>query len=104
MNIALNPVAGFTQAFFQLLRRSRVAASQVTMIPAIGNMHDIQKGATLVVDNPLHREVVCLQGLLWITHDRDTKDIMLDAGEHYGVDRSTRMLIHALESARIRLV
>lgn len=104
MNIALHPAAGVTHAFFRLWRKSRVAATRVTMIPAVGNMHDIQKGATLAVANPMHCEVVCLQGSLWITHDGDTKDILLDAGEHHGVDRSTRMLIHALESARVRLV
>lgn len=104
MNIALHPAARVTHSFFRLWRKSRAAATRLTMIPAVGNMHDIQKGATLVVDNPVHRDVACLQGSLWITHDGDTKDILLDAGEHYEVDRRTRMLIHALESARMRLV
>lgn len=60
MNIALHPAARVTHSFFRLWRKSRAAATRLTMIPAVGNMYDIQKGATLVVDNPVHRDVACL--------------------------------------------
>ena len=103
MTTALHPAVHTGHSFPWLWRTSRVAEKGLTMIPVVGNMHDIQKGATLVVHKPQHRDVTCLQGALWITHDGDTKDIVLDAGEHYEADRPTRMLIHALENARIRL-
>ena len=103
MTIALHPTVHTGHSVSRLWRTSRVAEKGLTMIPVVGNMHDIQKGATLVVHKPQHRDVTCLQGALWITHDGDPKDIVLDAGEHYEADRPTRMLIHALENARIRL-
>ncbi len=104
MTIALHPAVHTGHSFPWLWRTSRAAEKGLTMVPVVGNMHDIQKGATLVVHHPVHRDVTCLQGVLWITHDGDSKDIVLDAGGHYEADRPTRMLIHALEDARIRLV
>lgn len=103
MAIALHPAVRSAPSFSWPWRKSRAAESRLTMIAAVGAMHDIQKGATLVVQKPAHHDVTCLQGVLWITHDGDTKDIVLDAGEHYEVERPTRMLIHALDNARIRL-
>jgi hypothetical protein len=48
-------------------------------------------------------EVVCFRGSLWITHDGDPKDIIVEGGERYQVDRRSTMLIHALHSARLRV-
>ena len=103
MNIAFNPKASIAHPFFWLALKSLVRPTRVTIIPAVGDMQSLQKGATLAVDKPLYCEVVCLQGALWITHDGDTRDIVLEAGQHYAVDCAARMLVHALDSARIRL-
>ena len=64
MTIALHPTVHTGHSVSRLWRTSRVAEKGLTMIPVVGNMHDIQKGATLVVHEPAHREVTCLQGAL----------------------------------------
>ena len=105
MNIALNPAASFGNPFTWLFKKaSAVTAARMTVIPAVGDMHCIQKGATLVVPRPMHREIVCLRGSLWITHDRDPRDVTLEPGQSYRADRNARLLIHALDNAELRLI
>ncbi len=105
MNIALNPAASFGSPFTRLFKKvSAVTAKRLTVIPAVGEMHCIQKGATLVVPRPMHHEIVCLRGSLWITHDRDPRDVTLEPGQSYCADRKARMLIHALDNAELRLI
>lgn len=104
MNIALDPAASFGNPFTRLFKKASAVVPRVTVIPAVGDMHCIQKGATLVVPRPMHREIVCLRGSLWITHDGDPRDITLEAGQSYRADRNARMLVQALDSAELRLI
>ena len=105
MNIALKPAASFRGPFARLFEKaSAVKTARMTVIPAVGDRHSIQKGAILVVPRPMHREIVCLSGSLWITHDGDPKDTTLEAGQSYRADRNGRMLVQALDSAELRLI
>lgn len=47
--------------------------------------------------------LTCLEGMLWITLEHDTRDIVLAAGESFRVDRAGLTLVHALRPSRIRM-
>ena len=47
--------------------------------------------------------VRCARGRLWITHDGDCKDVVLDAGDVYRAQRRAPMRIHALQGAVVEV-
>jgi hypothetical protein len=57
----------------------------------------------LPMKNIRGRRLRCLEGSVWITLDRDLRDIFLQAGECFVVDRDGMTLVHALAPARLRL-
>lgn len=99
MNIALNPLAAFP--FTGRLRAMRASRQQAgrRIIPAVQGAVTIDKGATLVVERAAGASVCCLSGSLWITHDGDVKDVLIDAGDTYRSERSGRMLVHGLAAS-----
>jgi hypothetical protein len=64
----------------------------------------LHKNATLDVRNPMGVTVECIYGSLWLPHDGDCKDIILEAGQRYSSATRARLLVHALDTARVRLV
>lgn len=64
----------------------------------------LAQGSTYRLEQPLHWRVDCLSGCLWLTHDGDPRDVVLEAGDSHVPDRNTRMLLHAVSPARFRLV
>jgi hypothetical protein len=64
----------------------------------------LHKNATLDVRNPMGVTVECIYGSLWLTHDGDCKDIILEAGQRYSSATRARLLVHALDTAQVRLV
>ena len=105
MSIAINARRSLGALFYWLLHQvAAIRAPRVTIIPAPGHTHRIQKGATASVQRPHGLEVVCLQGTLWITHDGEVKDVVLERGHRYAADRNARMLVHALDAAELRLL
>ncbi|MCW5610525.1 MAG: DUF2917 domain-containing protein [Rubrivivax sp.] len=67
---------------------------------AIDPLHTMPRGATLAIDAPLGQEVFCIEGTLWITHDGDPQDHVVEAGRTYVPACAARMLVHALSRAR----
>ena len=105
MSIAINARHSLGAPFYWLLHQvAAIRAPRVTIIPAPGHTHRIQKGATVSVQRAIGLEVVCLQGTLWITHDWDVKDVVLERGQRYAADRNARMLVHALDASELRLL
>ena len=95
MNLALAP--WFHRAWTTAtVRRPAAAAGQPGQL--------LQRDATLVVDDPRGLTVTCVQGCLWLTHDGDCKDIILEAGQRYSSATRARLLVHALDTAQVRLV
>jgi len=47
--------------------------------------------------------IECVAGVLWITQDRDPRDIVLRAGESFRLDRDGRAVVFALADARFAL-
>ncbi|KQT09508.1 DUF2917 domain-containing protein [Ramlibacter sp. Leaf400] len=46
----------------------------------------------------------CLHGCVWLTHDGDCRDVVLEAGEFHVVDRDTRLVVHALAPSLLSLM
>lgn len=95
MNLAL--AAWFRRAPAPATTRRPVASAG----PSSQLLH---KNATLVVRNPMGVTVECIQGSLWLTHGGDCKDIILEAGQRYSSATRGRPLVHALDTAQVRLV
>ena len=74
------------------------------------NTHVIQ-GTTMNPPNVLHhgewtalhdhagRRVVCLSGSVWITQDRDRRDVVLSPGQGFTLDRPGMAVVSALADA-----
>ena len=45
--------------------------------------------------------VVCHSGSLWVTQDRDPRDIILAAGESFALDRNGLALVQALQQSAV---
>ena len=53
--------------------------------------------------DPQARRVVCESGSLWITQDRDPRDILIDAGETFTPEPGRRVIVYALSAATLRV-
>ena len=95
MNLALAP--WFRRAPAPAITRRPVASAG----PSSQLLH---KNATLDVRNPMGVTVECIHGSLWLTHDGDCKDLVLAPGQCYQSERPGRLLVHALEPTRVRLL
>ena len=64
-------------------------------------IHVLDAGDTIDVLQPLQHELVCLKGRLWITHDREPADVVIERGQRSRPGSGARMLVHALGDARL---
>jgi hypothetical protein len=60
----------------------------------------LRKGAIHRLDNGRGKRIESLSGSLWITIDNDRRDILVDPGEGFTIDRDGATLISALGDAR----
>jgi len=60
----------------------------------------LPKGDIHRIDNGLGLRIEALSGNLWITIDRDIRDVLLKAGEGFDIDRPGQTLVSALDDAR----
>ena len=68
------------------------------------SVQEIAKNGILEVKQALGVTIECLEGSVWVTLDGDRRDVVLDAGHTFNVDRKQRTLIQALDTARVRLL
>ena len=85
------PLAWLQQVFVQ---RAAAATPQ-------HQVHKLEAGDTIEVADPLHHELVCLHGSLWITHDHLPADTVVERGQHYLPRSGSRMLVSAISAARL---
>jgi Protein of unknown function (DUF2917) len=76
-------------------------APQPAALPA---ERDLAPGDSARYDDASGRALCCLAGSLWITHDRDPKDVFVEAGETYYVASRERMIVHALREGMLRIL
>ncbi|MEO8806373.1 MAG: DUF2917 domain-containing protein [Burkholderiaceae bacterium] len=60
----------------------------------------LRKGEILHLRQALGQRIEALGGRLWITMDGDLRDIVIDAGEGFTVDRSSDVLLSAISDAQ----
>jgi hypothetical protein len=58
-------------------------------------IHRIEDGAGTLIE--------CLSGVLWITQNGDHRDITLEPGQRFWLDRAGRAVVYGLEPARFRV-
>jgi len=71
------------------------------MKPAIINL---RKGEIRRVHNGLGQRIEALNGSLWVTIDNDPRDIVVQPGEGFSVDRSGDTLISAMDDSQFVLL
>lgn len=99
MDYALNPAARLADPLTWFVRAARPLVA-TPPARAIDTVRVLQRGGLVPIEQPLGQEIWCVQGSLWITHDGDTKDHVISAGQGYVADRSSRMLVCAMDDAR----
>jgi ferric-dicitrate binding protein FerR (iron transport regulator) len=95
MNLALSPFAAFTGLLRQASIPPRPVPSPVSVTGAVA----IARKEVVVVRDAAQTQVACLRGSLWITHDRDVRDIVISAGESHTSDRPGLMLVYGLRDS-----
>ncbi len=71
------------------------------------NTHDLHPASINLRKGAIHRlpkgrgqRIESLSGSLWVTIDNDQRDIIVNPGEGFSVDRNDATLISALDDAR----
>lgn len=64
----------------------------------------LPRGALQCITRPLGCRIECIAGRAWITHDRDPRDTVLEAGENHTCDRPERVIVQALEALTLRVL
>lgn len=64
---------------------------------------ELERGAVLSVAATRGTRVNCLNGVLWLTEDHDSRDIVLEAGRGHAVARRGQAVVQALEAARVAI-
>ena len=100
MNLALNPAVVRLEVFAHRFGRSHARKGAGA---AAGKRHSLDKGATLTLHRPLGTAIECLRGTLWVTHDGQPMDIVLESGQRYRSECRDRMLIHALSPSEVQV-
>ncbi len=61
-------------------------------------------GELVFYDDAAGRVLCCLAGSLWITHDGDPKDVIVEAGESYCVTTSAPLLRRSAQPGRLKFL
>ena len=63
----------------------------------------LKRRQLLKVRGGIGHAIVCHSGSIWLTQDRDRRDIVLEAGESFALDRTGLVLVQALEQSAISI-
>lgn len=62
--------------------------------------HPLAKGGLFRIHDGRGRRVECLSGCLWLTQEADPRDVVLEAGEGFTIDRDGDTYLSALSDSR----
>lgn len=65
---------------------------------------NLEGGALLQIRNSTGSRIECLAGGVWITQEKDTRDIILQPGETFLIDREGLTLVGAFDTATISII
>jgi hypothetical protein len=63
----------------------------------------IPRGRTLRIQDGKGLELNVVAGCLWVTHEHDTADTVLDPSDTFHVSRNGLTLVHALKEVQLRI-
>jgi hypothetical protein len=55
------------------------------------------------IENGKGSEVLCLKGTVWITQEKDPRDILLSSGQSFVLDHKGVAIVYALKDAAITI-
>lgn len=103
---AFSPAAPSPLRWLQRLLRAvapQVAAAGPNVVRLAPRQCAMRRGETLVIDQPQGQAVICTEGALWITHDSEPADHVLERGGRYAPALGSRMLVHAMSDAQVEV-
>ena len=105
MNTTLAAVRRFEVTFAaQILQALKTLAARATATPVAPALRrHMVRNATLWIERPVGRSVRCEAGTLWLTFDGEPEDVILEAGQTHRCAHSSRLAIHALDRATVRV-
>lgn len=68
-----------------------------------GRYAELDSGDSLELDDPQHLQLVCLKGMLWITHAGLADDNVIERGQRYVTAATSRMRVCAVGAARVHI-
>jgi hypothetical protein len=80
-----------------------VAGRLVAAAPSRVVRRQIDKHATAWIEHPAGLTVTCEGGTLWLTFDGEPAGVILEAGETHRCVLRSRLAIHALDAAAVRV-
>jgi hypothetical protein len=80
------------------------SGAQVVAPPPRAKRAYLPRRGTLVLDNRQGTVIVVESGCLWVTLERDPRDVILVKGMRFEIDRIGRTVIVAEEDSRFRLL
>jgi len=64
-------------------------------------INSLPRNVSLALQRHAGDRIECVSGTVWLTQDGDLRDIVLDAGESFRLDRTGRALVSALADAGV---
>ncbi|MGH8750687.1 MAG: DUF2917 domain-containing protein [Burkholderiales bacterium] len=64
---------------------------------------NLTKNHSLEICNGAGRRILCTDGVVWITQEYDTRDLVLKPGESFVLDRPGLTLVTAMDDAQLRI-
>jgi hypothetical protein len=77
---------------------------KITEAPSKSKAGYLPRRGTLVLDNREGTVIAVESGCLWVTLERDPRDVILVKGTRFEIDRTGRTVVVAEEDSRFRLL
>jgi hypothetical protein len=61
----------------------------------------LERGAMLRLNDAAGRTLAVFKGMVWVTQDRDPRDVFVAAGETFRVDRPGLVLVEAMDDSSL---